>query len=574
MTKQDVNMTNPMRYEEMRLSTFKNWPSNAKVEARKIAKAGFFHTGNESEVQCSWCNVLISQWEYGDQVMAKHRYANSNCPFILNISDNVPMILNSSTSDSETNNNDEVDIPPQLLRIRSYSPQRIESFKSETSRFSTFEDWPLSYIDPSALARSGFIYSGRGDCVRCVFCGEYVGDWDRNDDPEEEHRNLFSHCPFVRGLEVGNIPISRRPFSSSPSSTDFFLSARSSAPSLLVEGNRGYDEVGMRPQRPDNERPYGGTNNSNKVLKIKENPKSNSEESIGIIKHTGPVHPKYSTVESRLRTFAEWPPALVPRPKELSDAGFYYIGLSDQVKCFSCDGGLRNWTPQDDPWTEHARWFSKCGFVRLIKGDEFIQECIVKKPTTESDPLTEQESGSGGDGEDEKITNLMSTSIVNEVLSMGIDPNKVKSALKKKVSETGIGFSTSSQLMDAAFGVKRCDGTSTNELAAERVPKTNVIIPPSTETTSSISTTVAIPPVNNLSISPKLEENAEVGSDLESENRMLKEQRQCKICMDNEIGVVFLPCGHLICCTSCAPALQDCPLCRTSIKGTVKTYMS
>ena len=63
-------------------------------------------------------------------------------------------------------------------------------------------------------------------------------------------------------------------------------------------------------------------------------------------------------------------------------------------------------------------------------------------------------------------------------------------------------------------------------------------------------------------------------NDLESENRRLKEQRTCKICMDKEIGVVFLPCGHLICCVQCAPALKDCPLCRQPIHGTVKTYMS
>ena len=37
---------------------------------------------------------------------------------------------------------------------------------------------------------------------------------------------------------------------------------------------------------------------------------------------------------------------------------------------------------------------------------------------------------------------------------------------------------------------------------------------------------------------------------------------------------VFLPCGHLICCVQCAPALKDCPLCRQPIHGTVKTYMS
>ena len=39
-----VNQT-IMRSEAQRLSTFTFWPHNDKVEARKIAKAGFFHTG-------------------------------------------------------------------------------------------------------------------------------------------------------------------------------------------------------------------------------------------------------------------------------------------------------------------------------------------------------------------------------------------------------------------------------------------------------------------------------------------------------------------------------------------------
>ena len=63
-------------------------------------------------------------------------------------------------------------------------------------------------------------------------------------------------------------------------------------------------------------------------------------------------------------------------------------------------------------------------------------------------------------------------------------------------------------------------------------------------------------------------------SDLESENARLKEQRTCKICMDNEVGVVFLPCGHLCSCVLCAPSLKDCPVCRTNIQGTVRTFLS
>ena len=40
------------------------------------------------------------------------------------------------------------------------------------------------------------------------------------------------------------------------------------------------------------------------------------------------------------------------------------------------------------------------------------------------------------------------------------------------------------------------------------------------------------------------------------------------------VGVVFLPCGHLISCVNCSPKIKDCPFCRQFLNGKVKTYMS
>ena len=68
--------------------------------------------------------------------------------------------------------------------------------------------------------------------------------------------------------------------------------------------------------------------------------------------------------------------------------------------------------------------------------------------------------------------------------------------------------------------------------------------------------------------------NFDVDSISENENRPMKEAPICKIFMDNEVDLVLLPCGHLISCVNCAPSLKDCPVCRQSIHGTVKTYMS
>ena len=47
----------------------------------------------------------------------------------------------------------------------------------------------------------------------------------------------------------------------------------------------------------------------------------NLQEELGIINHTGPVHPSYATPDARMRSFKEWPPGLKVQPNELVDAG-------------------------------------------------------------------------------------------------------------------------------------------------------------------------------------------------------------------------------------------------------------
>jgi len=60
---------------------------------------------------------------------------------------------------------------------------------------------------------------------------------------------------------------------------------------------------------------------------------------------------------------------------------------------------------------------------------------------------------------------------------------------------------------------------------------------------------------------------------LMEENRRLREARTCEVCMDSEVNTVFLPCGHLVCCDTCSPALRNCAVCRALIRGTVKVFL-
>ena len=56
----------------------------------------------------------------------------------------------------------------------------------------------------------------------------------------------------------------------------------------------------------------------------------------------------------------------------------------------------------------------------------------------------------------------------------------------------------------------------------------------------------------------------------EEKLRQLEGLRRCKICCDNRLGVVFLPCGHLVSCVKCAKYLEKCPSCKEIIHTKIK----
>ncbi|KAL5018271.1 hypothetical protein ScPMuIL_003993 [Solemya velum] len=61
---------------------------------------------------------------------------------------------------------------------------------------------------------------------------------------------------------------------------------------------------------------------------------------------------------------------------------------------------------------------------------------------------------------------------------------------------------------------------------------------------------------------------------LVEENRQMREESMCRICLEESSCIVFLPCGHMVTCPRCARALAKCLVCMKAIKGTVKAYLS
>ena len=84
-------------------------------------------------------------------------------------------------------------------------------------------------------------------------------------------------------------------------------------------------------------------------------------------------HPDYAQYQARLDSFKEWPASMSQQPSDLAKAGFYYFGIKDMVKCFFCNGGLKNWDHNDDPFQDHVRWFPTCQYIRQLMGHEYIE---------------------------------------------------------------------------------------------------------------------------------------------------------------------------------------------------------
>jgi len=134
------------------------------------------------------------------------------------------------------------------------------------------------------------------------------------------------------------------------------------------------------------------------------------------------IHPAYTLYQTRVDSFKEWPATLSQQPPDLAKAGFYYFGIKDMVKCFFCNGGLKNWDHNDDPFEDHVRWFPKCQFIRQLMGAEFVEHI--------KDKYKNQDSGFTADNSQ---TNDSSNSSMSKNLNYGLN-NRNQNKTKRSVS--------------------------------------------------------------------------------------------------------------------------------------------
>ncbi|XP_021444554.2 baculoviral IAP repeat-containing protein 7 isoform X1 [Oncorhynchus mykiss] len=428
---------------------------------------------------------------------------------------------------------------PRMTGYRSEMLYILEKpqMRGEEERIRTFENWRRDTpVTAGNLARAGFYFLGPEDKVQCFCCGGILRYWVHGDSPIVEHKRHFPTCSFVLGRAVGNIP----------------LSVVSRSPSDSVDGQ---------------------------LLSQLQRMTVDDQGTAGQA-----VYPEMELEESRLTTFHNWHTGAAVQPNVLARAGFFYTGHGDNVKCFHCDGGLRNWEPGDDPWQEHAKWFPRCDFLIQTRGRDYVSNiqathfhretvnrcgrCSVLghsridpeggfvfqggSQTPVSQEITSENDVVGGLG----TPSVMLSPVVQTVLQMGFEAGLLESLVQTKYLLTGQHYTSVSGLV-------------TDVLAAEEEDRTRGLQSRVQEPVERQG-----PSAGGVRTQTPIREKAVGDSTPEELLRQLQEERTCKVCMDKLVSMVFIPCGHLVVCSDCAASLRHCPICRATIRGSVRAFMS
>ncbi|GFO40297.1 baculoviral iap repeat-containing protein 2 [Plakobranchus ocellatus] len=332
----DYTSNNPETLNFERLRTFYKSPLPKEIEIElsnspmKLAEAGFERSpsAKSDEVECSSCGIKYRNWS-GESPLAVHRTLSPLCPFM-----NKPQHSPSPIHSSQGAHTNISKIRRQLFPDTCPSSSNAANFELpfmpkvgdylmlfESHRLMTF-DTVFSSCSAS-YAKEGFILNKDVGKVVCVFCKLEV-EYNTSiqlAQLERDHEDMSPQCPFALQYDVGNI------------SRDA--------------------EAEIRKKYLEQHQFDGLYTRGNYIIR----------------------HPQYEDAKERLDTFVTWPKlhaSLFPSSK-MVEAGFYYSGFMDKVKCYACGVSLYNWALPADPAIQHAIASPSCHFLADTWGAEFIR---------------------------------------------------------------------------------------------------------------------------------------------------------------------------------------------------------
>ncbi|XP_076084119.1 baculoviral IAP repeat-containing protein 3-like isoform X2 [Mytilus galloprovincialis] len=536
-----MSMDESMSNNLLRLSSYSNFPRHVNVFVSALSKAGFYYTGSTDTVRCYACGITHQNWTRGDNPEKIHCRLSPLCTHLqksrlfggAGLAEHQHM--HSSNNRSSVHSESSLTPNKQSLQIGA-------AFNDQNKLSSSTNSEPSSLLNGSAS----------------------------NDQIKTSSSTTSETSSLLNGETSNNIR-------NQLTSNDFKPTANSSSESTIFE-----HDINTNGACSESAKAYQngacGCSESSSSRQL-----TNNDISLLGIDLEKPRYQNYAALQVRISSFQGWPSYLDQTPREMAIAGFLFAGYHDYTRCFFCGGGLRNWEAGDDPWVEHARWFPKCTYLRQNKGDAFIKavqdkheqmdksDQITSKQHVQSKETTQNGSNLLSNSNPQQInsTSYLDTAAARSVLEMGYTREQALRVIQQLLRDKPERTFTALDIMTILL--KKDENLTNGSTGSTSVNSTNT----SGTSTNALSLNTNTyeneahePLANSLN-----ESNLDDAELLVEENRQLRDQRLCKICLELDASIAFLPCGHLVCCSDCAPAMRKCPICRTYVKGTVKTFL-
>ncbi|OWF44702.1 Baculoviral IAP repeat-containing protein 3 [Mizuhopecten yessoensis] len=330
--------------EQQRQRSFVFWPLSSSATIQSLVESGFYASDHELEiVECFSCGLSLRASELnGRHPLDVHREMSQHCQFLQSESirertfnNNPPQRFepltmnsisrdqNSQYSSSISNTNDEIDCVKTESDI-SYRQNTIESHLGEVAeKFQTslrFNPRVQSHISqPSDVVEDGTESQTNLD-GKLLLSGT-------NQNPRDLTDLYYQYSP-------------RR---------DTLVSQQDNV------NNGGHIHE-----------PIEGATAA--ISNVGPSPSSLAQDSST----PPPRNPRYEQDNARRESFNAWNGR--HDIDSLVEAGLFYTGDQDIVRCFHCDIGLAEWNREDDPWLEHARHSHECHFLLRIKGHAYVND--------------------------------------------------------------------------------------------------------------------------------------------------------------------------------------------------------
>ncbi|WAR15349.1 DIAP2-like protein, partial [Mya arenaria] len=608
--REKVHPKESMRYEMMRFLTLRSYPSDGKPSVLKFAKAGFYYAANKDEVICYCCAKRISNWKPDDDPYQAHKRITPNCSFIVNNGEvNVPVssdtgsysndVLQKIITDLDKNNN-----------VWRFDPENSGSEREndiETDDDEVNED----QNNGTSLVSQNYIKTTperNYNVIDTVTRSKDSGYVSLPTDPTNTSVSLDEDCfrPEPQGVFASMAPISEYRRLDPTSQTGIVLPLKDLHTQIKTIHTTAYQPTQDDPprQRKSNRisrrrtrrqrqsstpsdpsgmairtETSGRTSSSHQQSSVPANTATNKTAQHLKI----PKHPNFSTISSRIASFNQCPELHV-MPRTLAEAGFYYAGIGDCTRCFWCGIGLRHWSREDDPWTEHARFSLECDHVIINKGQEFINLVKLALDLTEEKdggmqaqaqetPAETQETERPQDD----LEDLMTSEAAQSVREMGYTDDIIKNAIREVMNSMGKEKVNGMYILEEILRIE-----DTQAINTKASPKISSTVPhetkPSTPTPKNGSAKHSNQFQPHTSAQALQSKVVSAGSDkksaehrqkrrLKNENKALKESTICSSCSKKEVCIVFLPCGHLISCEQCGSSVRTCMTCGQRVRG-------